>query len=205
MNSYWLDQAFFHAREAAIWNAQFSGVSPGDREGIIWWCLLIRDRMLALGMRRPHRLHQVHNIRGPLKTEDFGLEALIPSYSTKTAKQRMISSFLWFCKLSEIQARLAEHQKQFQFQRQWERTGPGYSGQFEEVSKLGCFEAKLREWRSGFEESLSTATGNGDDVYAGTVCLIRLIARSVLATSQAFTVPVLMLTVACCYYCINPT
>ena len=180
VNSFWLDRAYFHAREAAIWNVQTSAGSPGDRRAIIWWCCLIRDRMLATGMRRPHRLHQVHNVRGMLKEEDFGLEAFLPSYSSRESKKRMISVFLAFCRLSEIQADLAEYQSHFRFSRQWETTtNPGIS-EAEESPTVTRFETRLKEWKQVFEEERRQVNANSDDnVYASTVCLIRLIAKYV--------------------------
>jgi len=180
VNSFWLDRAYYHAREAAVWNAQTSAGSPGDRRAILWWCCLIRDRMLATGMRRPHRLHQVQNVRGMLKEEDFGLEALLPSYSSRESKKRMISVFLAFCRLSELQADMAEYQSRFRFTRQWETaTSPGIC-EAEEMPSVTKFETRLKEWKRVFEEECRSSTVNtGDNVYASTVCLVRLIARYV--------------------------
>ncbi|KIW32896.1 uncharacterized protein PV07_04409 [Cladophialophora immunda] len=187
VNSFWLDRAYRHAREAAIWNIQTSAGSPGDRRAIIWWCCLIRDRMLATGMRRPHRLHQVQNVRGMLKEEDFGLEALLPSYSSREAKKRMIAVFLAFCRLSEIQADIAEYQSRFRFSRQWEiATTPGIS-ETEEMPTVAKFETRLKEWKRVFEEECRmVGTHVGDNTYASTVCLIRLISKYVLLHANIF-------------------
>ncbi|KAI1625144.1 hypothetical protein EDD37DRAFT_379064 [Exophiala viscosa] len=181
VNSFWLDRAYCHAREAAVWNAQTSAGTPGDRRAILWWCCLIRDRMLATGMRRPHRLHQVQNVRGMLTEEDFGLEALLPSYSSRESKKRMISVFLASCRLSEIQADMAEYQSRFRFTRQWETaTSPGIC-EAEEMPSVTKFETRLKEWKRVFEEEChSNAVSAGDNAYGSTVCLVRLIASGLL-------------------------
>lgn len=157
---------------------QTSAGFPSDRRAIIWWCCLIRDRMLAIGMRRPHRLHQVQNARGMLTEADFGFEVLLPSYSTKQSKKQMISVFLAFCRLSEILADAAEYQSRFRFSRQWESPATSGISEAEEMPTVIDFETRLQEWKRAFEEECRLVDeGGGGEVYASTVCLIRLIAK----------------------------
>jgi hypothetical protein len=115
-----------------------------------------------------------------LKEDDFGLEALLPAYSSRESKRRMISVFIAFCRLSELLADIAEYQNRFRFTRQWETaTSPGIS-EAEEMPTVTKFESRLKEWKRVFEEECRPVTpDSGDDVYASTVCLIRLIAKFV--------------------------
>jgi hypothetical protein len=120
-NSYWMNLAFKHENEDELWKTRPPIDGRLCRRRVLWWCCLVRDRMLALGMRRPYRLH-----RGPFEEDltselDFSFEAA--SYLTTEIQSKRIAifAFVWLCKLSEIMAAIAVFQRQSKLSREWNR------------------------------------------------------------------------------------
>lgn len=60
VNSFWADEAFHHARLGAY------DLSRAPKDRILWWCVVSRNRTLALGLRRPHKLKRC--TPGPVPT-----------------------------------------------------------------------------------------------------------------------------------------
>ncbi|KAE9371338.1 hypothetical protein N431DRAFT_341151 [Stipitochalara longipes BDJ] len=150
-NSYWLDMAFKHATMGRLWEGK-----PGDmikgrkcRKHLLWWCCLIRDRVLALGMRRPHRLHKTPIQDEIISEEDFGLEATYPSYTDVKSKRVAMLAFIWFCRLSRIMEAIAVVQRRNRFARDW--NGDNVGNVTSELEEVNHFDMQLKEWLEEFE------------------------------------------------------
>ncbi|EXJ63369.1 uncharacterized protein A1O5_11690 [Cladophialophora psammophila CBS 110553] len=124
VNSFWLDRAFFHAREARLWDPLTDSATPSSQRKVIWWCCLVRDRIIGMGLRRPHRLHTTaHERTWPMVTmADFGSEVICSQYMDRRSKQLRMSSFIWLCHLSIQIVSIIEFQREAMFSRTW-RTG----------------------------------------------------------------------------------
>ncbi|KIW90822.1 uncharacterized protein Z519_08605 [Cladophialophora bantiana CBS 173.52] len=124
VNSFWLDRAFFHAREARLWDPLSDSATPPSRRKVIWWCCLVRDRIIGMGLRRPHRLHTTaHERTWPMVSmADFGSEVICSQYMDRRSKQLRMSSFIWLCHLSIQIVSIIEFQREAMFSRTW-RTG----------------------------------------------------------------------------------
>lgn len=69
---------------------------------IIWWCCLIRNRLLALGLHKPGCVHKdVPPCELPCE-ENFGLESVFPRYTNEISKSKSISNFIHQCELNEL-------------------------------------------------------------------------------------------------------
>lgn len=112
VNSYWIDRAFHHANTAKLWDPEADSSAMHSRNKIIWWSCLVRDRQIAFGLRRLHRLRERDEL-WPMVTElDFGPEALIPSYTNATSKKAMMLAFIGLCELSNLIAEIGIFQRQ---------------------------------------------------------------------------------------------
>lgn len=175
-NSYWLDMAFKHATSERLWESRSDDPNNtedrNNRNRLLWWCCLIRDRVLALGMRRPHRLHKAPSLTYDhlITCSDFGLEAQYPSYLDIESKQLSMLSFIWFCKLSKIMARIAVVKGRMRFERDWD----GNSGADQDearvekgLKEMDGFERELRGWLEGFEGVVEERLGLSREVGGG--------------------------------------
>ncbi|KAG4442788.1 hypothetical protein IFR05_001734 [Cadophora sp. M221] len=181
-NSYWLDIAFKHAYTFKLWDFRKFEAPKFARCRVLWWCCVVRDRHLALILRRPHRLHNI-TINVDLPSEsDFGLEATEPSFVELPSKRLAMLSFTWLCKLSEIMARIANFQRQFRFSLEWNGTVDSYSG-FQEVSKL---DQQLDQWRGAFENSVSGGSDARKVSFSPPVTLLRIISYSTVTILYQF-------------------
>jgi len=148
-NSYWLNLAFKHATAGELWRAQPDNVGQPCRRKLLWWCCLVRDRVLALGMRRPYRLHRAPFEETLISQVDFGLERKYPSYTDFQSKQISMLAFIWLCKLSEIMAAIAVFQRRTRFSRDW--NGESIQTSVEELLDVVKLEQELRKWKEEFE------------------------------------------------------
>jgi hypothetical protein len=99
----------------------------------------VRDRLLAVGMRRPDRLHETQAGRRAVSEVDFRMEA-----------QTMdMFAFVWLCKLSEIMADIAIFQRDNKFSRDWNANDSCVG--LSEAEKVIGLEQELRSWRGHFE------------------------------------------------------
>jgi hypothetical protein len=100
--------------------------------------------MLALGMRRPQRLHK-SNAKTPLLNErDFGLEVMFPRYVSVAGKKGQVVLFIMLCKLSNIMEDIAVFQRTVKFSDAWdndENVGP------QEIESVVVFDQALKSWR----------------------------------------------------------
>ncbi|RFU32975.1 hypothetical protein B7463_g3359, partial [Scytalidium lignicola] len=112
-NSYWIDQAFTHAVTACLHKQQPCTPSEThDRRKLIWWSCLVRDRIIALGLRRFHLLHkEVPNCSLP-SLDDFGLEVFDSRFVGIPCKLQYINNFIIQCELSQVMARISRFQEQ---------------------------------------------------------------------------------------------
>ncbi|KAH7333080.1 hypothetical protein BKA65DRAFT_596698 [Rhexocercosporidium sp. MPI-PUGE-AT-0058] len=90
--------------------------------------------------------------------DDFGLEAKFPSYLDRESKHVSMLSFIWFCKLSKIMARIAVAKGRQKFERDW-NGGEDEEGVEEGLRKLDGFERELRGWVEGFEGVVEEVLG----------------------------------------------
>jgi hypothetical protein len=125
-----------------LWEAMLGGMAKGRkcRRRLLWWCCLIRDRVLALGMRRPHRVHKTPIQDEIISQEDFGLEATFPSYTDVKSKQVAMLA-LWFCKLSRIMEAIAIAHRRNRFARDW--NGDNVGNTASELDEVNRFDREL--------------------------------------------------------------
>jgi hypothetical protein len=159
-NSYWLDMAFRHAKEAKLWEPRSDNVHKPCRLRLLWWCCIVRDRVLAIGMRRPHRLHRVPSEVFIISAKDFGLEEVTPFYTNTESKRIEILAFIWLCKLSEIMAAIAVFQNRINFDRDWNGASSGSSST--ELEEIIILDGRLEFWRDSFKSAVYEATGDDD-------------------------------------------
>jgi hypothetical protein len=142
--------AFKHAAAKRLWEYE---PDQNSRLRLLWWCCLVRDRVLALGMRRPHRLHRAIIEDDNISESNFGVEAKYPSYTDLKSKQVEILAFIWFCRLSRIMETIAIVQRQNRFVRDWNGdSGANIISELEEVSTL---HEELNTWLEEFEVAVS--------------------------------------------------
>jgi hypothetical protein len=110
---------------------------------------MVRDRVLALGMRRPYRLHKAPYEEQLISQLDFGVEAASPSYTDIETKRISILAFVWLCKLSEIMAAIAVFQRRNRFLRDWDGESVGSSAS--ELKEAMEFDRDLCKWKEDFE------------------------------------------------------
>ncbi|TAQ84641.1 hypothetical protein B7494_g7038 [Chlorociboria aeruginascens] len=143
-NSYWLDMAFKHATMGRLWESQSDSI--------------------ALGMRRPHRLHQAPIEDAIISEKDFGLEAQFPIHTDLKSKQIAVFAFIWFCRL---------------------RNGSNgdnaekIPSELEEVSQL---HQELKSWLEAFEATITEVGYGSDEGVPIPISTLRIIAHSLLAS-----------------------
>jgi hypothetical protein len=147
-----MNLAFKHANDDELWKTRPPIDGRPCRRRLLWWCCLVRDRMLALGMRRPYRLH-----RGPFEEEliselDFSFHAASYLATEIQSKRIAIFAFVWLCKLSEIMAAIAVFQRQTKFSREW--SGEQVGNNTSELDEVIAFDQELRKWKDEFEDAL---------------------------------------------------
>lgn len=153
VNHYWVAEAFRHARKIRLWDPDYDSKAMCCRRRLVWWCCLVRDRIVSLGLRRPYRLQETRSVTPPLRESDFGRELLLPRYSDRTEKRSMVTCFIWLCKLSDIIVTIANLHERSRFGREWhegsEEIDPyTFDDDFHEAAVL---ESRLTQWQSGFQ------------------------------------------------------
>ncbi|KIX08849.1 uncharacterized protein Z518_03506 [Rhinocladiella mackenziei CBS 650.93] len=93
VNSYWVDKAFYHAMIGKL------HLRGQPYHSVIWWCCLVRNRTIALGLRSPHKLR--HYKPGPmLQVSDFRPSLLVRGMDLRRAPLLAAETFLCLCKIS---------------------------------------------------------------------------------------------------------
>ncbi|RDL40752.1 Uncharacterized protein BP5553_00731 [Venustampulla echinocandica] len=178
-NSYWLNMAFKHATSGQLWKSQPTSDGRPCRRRLLWWCCLVRDRVLALGMRRPYRLHKAPFEEEMISQVDFGMEATSPLFTALESKQASMLAFIWLCKLSEIMAAIAVFQRRNKFSREWAGESAGTST--EELQDVRAFDEDLSQWKEGFEAEAVGLIEHGDQDVAVPFSVLRIVGNSLLA------------------------
>jgi hypothetical protein len=173
-NSYWVDMAFKHATSARL--SELTSNDSANRRGrVLWWCCVVRDRVLALGMRRPHRLHKTPNEDAVVSEDDFGLEAKFPHHSDIRVKRVNMLAFVWLCKLSRIMEGLAIIQRRAKFARDW--GGDKTTNVTPELKELKNLHQELKSSGEEFEADLLEIVGVGDKGVPISVSTLRIISK----------------------------
>lgn len=153
VNSYWVARAFHHAQEDMLFppERKKDWETLRCRRRILWWCCLIRERMLAIGMRRPNRLlRKGFDLQLPSE-KDFGLEILHPRSGTQRRKRQHVIMFVLLCKLSIIMEAIAMFQRSVAFARDWSDQSSSVTN--DDVEQLGRLEQELKSWRSELDQA----------------------------------------------------
>jgi hypothetical protein len=93
VNTFWVDEAFHHAITGRVYDGK------GTYHRVIWWCCIVRNRALALGLRRPHKLRRYEPGR-ILTIADFDPNASIFGAAFKRRRVCAARIFISLCKLS---------------------------------------------------------------------------------------------------------
>ena len=150
VNNYWTDRAFYHARVIRLWDRPGENAVTSRRYRLIWWCCLLRDRLISIAMRRPYRIHEAKS-SWPLVTEaDFGLEVMFPKFITVKTKKSLIQAFIWLCKLSDVMRDIAVFHEQTRFDREWSGKRIDQAKIMSEASRVSQFDTQLRSWREEY-------------------------------------------------------
>lgn len=143
VNSYWVDEAIRHAVAGGM-----SDRSSTHRKRIIWWCCLIRNRMISLGLRRFNRLER--RVDGPLPTTmDFCDPASTPYTAPTAAKGYFVRVFTLMCSLSRIMVDsvLLRYRK---YNTAW--SFPDDRAVAESMDEVGYLQEKLNIWSFNFAD-----------------------------------------------------
>lgn len=147
VNSYWVAVAFDHERE---YRSSVIAIREADESqlccsNVLSWCCLIRERMLAIGMRRPNRLNRRAYVP-PLPTnKDFGREPWSPSHISRDSKEELCGMFRSLCTLSDIMEDMAIFHRSSRFLREWSEFTAKVSSQ--EVQQVFALEQRLICWQ----------------------------------------------------------
>ena len=145
VNNYWVDQAFHHAMVARL---SESG-APYSR--VIWWCCIVKNRGLALGLRRPDTL-RVYEPGPMLQWEDCGAMArlaLMPQlYSPQVySKICVIEAFIALCGLSELMKDIVLLRSRWGQYADWRTTHTRSAMYKADVMHVLHIEQGFRQWR----------------------------------------------------------
>ena len=95
VNNFWADEAFHHATIGRLHDSQQS------YHRVIWWCCIVRNRVLSLALRRPHKLRRYES--GPMITlADFNHRRFPNGTRLKQRRFRAAEIFISLCKLSMV-------------------------------------------------------------------------------------------------------
>jgi hypothetical protein len=161
VNSYWVGRAFHHARTLELWNSGLDSGALSCRRRIIWWCCLIRDRLISLGLRRPYRLQEKTSIRAMVRREDFGVEACRPTYTNIRSKEVQISAFIALAKLSDIMADIAFFESSNNFRFAWSGDWEQCTVSQGEIDNVHRLLQRINDWKEDYQK---VSTGIADSV-----------------------------------------
>ena len=150
VNNYWTDRAFHHARAIRLWDRPRENTTTSTRYRLIWWCCLLRDRLISIALRRPYRIHEAKSSWPIISEADFGLEVMFPQFITVKTKRSTIDAFIWLCKLSDIMRDIAVFQEEKRFDREWSDSLINQASIMGEASRVLQFDSQLRNWREEY-------------------------------------------------------
>jgi hypothetical protein len=147
VNSFWSNEATRHAVAGGL-----SGPSSKARSRIIWWCCVIRNRMISIGLRRPSLLKG--RINGPLpEIGDFGEEVSHPRYVSREAKVYFARAFHLLCSLTSTMAECTQLQYRA-YTKAWELPAGQQSTQL--LKKVRTLDERLTIWNVNFARLYAT-------------------------------------------------
>lgn len=175
VNSFWVDEAFRHAIVGGLAESQST-----QRARIVWWCCLTRNRLIALGLRRPRTLKS--HVSGRLPTvADFGPEAVRPWFQTPKSKKAAIKAFVALCELSGIIEEAVRFKAKVS-EASWWITGVAKTSRH--IEEIGVIDEQLTVWRSKFDTACSKLDladlGPGELVFLHIVNMVHMTTVSAL-------------------------
>jgi hypothetical protein len=150
VNSYWVNRAFHHARTANLPDILRRDIASQPRSSLLWECCLIRDRMLALALRRPERLHEKPHSHFRLSLPDFGREAGVPSYTDRYSKYTLIIIFTYLSDLAKIMASVAIDLESVRYCHEWDTQNKAPTSK--ELDKIKVLDKMVLNWRTEFDQ-----------------------------------------------------
>jgi hypothetical protein len=150
VNSYWVNRAFIHARAANLAHTSKHYITSQPRSRLLWECCLIRDRMLALALRRPERLHEKPQIHYQLSRRDFGREAELPSYTDQYSKNTLLIAFMYFSDLAKIMASVAMILEAVRYCQEWDNKQKTPTSK--ELENIRVLDKMVMDWRTEFDQ-----------------------------------------------------
>lgn len=164
VNSHWIAKGFDHTRQVYAWIER----QEHDRENwyrrwnILRWRCLIRERMVAVGMRRPERLLKVEALP-PLPTEaELGIKDNFSRCIEVARKRAMVKLFLLFCKLSIIMEYIVVFQRRVRYAQLWDAENRELVQEIEQVVGL---DRRLTTWKVGLNYIVRDQTERFSMVY----------------------------------------
>jgi hypothetical protein len=148
VNSYWVDRAFLHARAMKLWEPQ-QEVTPSRRR-IVWWCCLVRDRLISVALRRAYRIQESKSSWPVVSVSDFGLEVMFPRFMDAKTKRTVLEAFIWMCELTDIIRDVAVFQENNSFDREWSGGFLDKAQFVPEITQVSQFDNRLKNWKEGY-------------------------------------------------------
>lgn len=154
VNSSWLSRAIHLARVEGA--DRYATCPPRDRTRYnplkrLWWCCIIRDRNLALGLRRPISISSKHfdKIWPPLTEEDMNDEVERSCVHSPPVKVKLLRSVAALCKFSRVLTNA--------LQLLYPADGVhGTGDRFELLRRVYLYTDELNEWHDGLANHVET-------------------------------------------------
>lgn len=105
VNNYWLSIAMHHAKvEGADCYERCTDLQRRNQLKRLWWCCIIRDRSLSLGLRRPASIvsNTFEHTWPPLTEEDLNAEVSRSHVHSSEAKKQLIRSVVSLCQFCAV-------------------------------------------------------------------------------------------------------
>ncbi|OAP61719.1 hypothetical protein AYL99_03922 [Fonsecaea erecta] len=141
VNGYWVDEAIRHAVAGGM-----ADLYSTRRKRIIWWCCMIRNRMISLGLRRFDRLERRPEGRLP-ELSDFAEEGSGGHLISLDSKLYFTRVFILLCKLTKIMVD-SVRLKYRDYNSTW--TLPEDRQAFDILEDIGQLDEKLKIWGVNF-------------------------------------------------------
>lgn len=139
VNMFWVNEAISQAVAGGISSRHSYG-----QQRIIWWCCVIRNRMVSTGLRQHEGLMMMPTGRLPA-VADFELDGASLDPKVFDQRTQMAQAFVYFCRLTELLSAAARIGRVFQWR---EANVVTISGQMKMASDL---EEKLNKWIVSFQ------------------------------------------------------
>jgi len=148
VNVFWADEAFHHATLGRL----HEGRTPRDL--VVWWCCMVRNRLLALGIRRPYTLRRYKPVRMLTIVDLSGKK---PSFRSSLSRARIYAAeiFISLCKLSIVinEVVLLKHHAS-----RWDewRANEGFLDSADRhLDRIASIDRMLSLWNTSFEQTIA--------------------------------------------------